>query len=107
MAAVASFQASPGHPGQEAVLIACAYLDTPLKIEAPDADLKVRSGIVLDLCFDNPRNCAWFGWGRPLPQVAIPFVAEELLQGCTHQNTLWCVQFGVVLPVSSGVWVSI
>lgn len=39
----ASFQGPPGHPGQEAVLIACAYLDTPLKIEAPDADLKVRA----------------------------------------------------------------
>ncbi|EFJ48076.1 hypothetical protein VOLCADRAFT_117679 [Volvox carteri f. nagariensis] len=35
-----TIQAPPGHPGQPAVLIACAFLDKPLTMDAPDPDLQ-------------------------------------------------------------------
>lgn len=53
---MAAFQASPGHPGQEAVLIACAYLSVPLKIEAPDVDLKVGAVGMNLVCCILARN---------------------------------------------------
>lgn len=38
----AQVQAPPGHPGQPAVLIACAYASQPVSIDAPDPDLQAR-----------------------------------------------------------------
>ncbi|GFR43813.1 hypothetical protein Agub_g4939 [Astrephomene gubernaculifera] len=35
-----TIQAPPGHPGQPAVLVACAFLEQQVTIEAPDADLQ-------------------------------------------------------------------